>query len=121
MSECTNCNGTFIETALSEPADKTCPAVGYQKLSICVPVSVTPFAKTGNTKTKCCGDAVVVPGEKPCPGKKNGVCAFTISQTICVEVPVEFGAVSTVGDTYVECLATSADDICMNCGEDLEL
>ncbi len=120
MSECTNCNGASLGAALSEPVDKTCPAAGFQKISICVPVTVTPFAKTGNTKTKCCGDAVVVSGEKPCPGKKNGVCAFTISQTICVEVPVEFGATAMVGDTYVDCLATSADDICRYCEEDLE-
>ena len=120
MSECTNCSGASLGAVLSEPVDGTCPAVGYQKISICVPVTVTPFAKTGNTKTKCCGEAVVVPGEKPCGGKKNGVCVFTISQTICVEVPVEFGAISEVGDTYVDCLATSAEDICMNCGEDFE-
>lgn len=44
------------------------------------------------SNTKCCGDPVVVSGDKPCAGKKNGVCTFTISQTICVEVPVEFGA-----------------------------
>ncbi len=120
MSECTNCSSVSFGAILSEPVDKTCPAVGYQKISICVPVTVAPFAKTGKTITKCCGDAVVTPGEKPCAGKKNGVCTFTISQTICVEVPVEFGAMSEVGDTYVDCLATSADNICMNCGEDVE-
>lgn len=26
---------------------QTCPAVGYQSASICVPVTVTPFAQTG--------------------------------------------------------------------------
>lgn len=120
MSECTNCNGAISGAELLEPENRTCPAVGYQKISICVPVNVTPFAKTGNTITKCCGDAVVVPGEKPCPGKKNGVCSFTIHQTICVEVPVEFGATSMVGDTYVDCLAASSDNICMNCEEEME-
>lgn len=120
MSECTNCSSASREAVLSEPVDRTCPAVGYQKIGICVPVTVIPFAKAGNTKTKCCGDAVVMPTEKPCPGKKNGACTFTISQTICVEVPVEFGAVSTVGDTYVDCLDTSADDICMKCKEAFE-
>lgn len=34
---------------------QTCPAVGYQSASLCVPVTVTPFAQTGMTATKCCG------------------------------------------------------------------
>lgn len=75
------------------------------------------IAHTGPTVTKCCGDPIIVSGEKPCPGKKNGACAFTISQTICVEVPVNFGATATVGDTYVDCLNASTDDICTNCKE----
>lgn len=31
----------------------TCPAIGYQSASICVPVTVTPFAQTGIATTKC--------------------------------------------------------------------
>lgn len=115
MSECTNCNYSIVSAMLSEEVEGSCPAVGYQKVGVCIPVTVTPFARTGMTKTKCCGDAIVVAGEKPCPGKKNGACMFTISQTLCVEVPVVFGATASVGDTYVECLEASAKDICTNC------
>ena len=43
-------------------APETCPAVGYQSVSVCVPVTVTPFAQTGITRTKCCGDPVVKSG-----------------------------------------------------------
>ena len=69
-------------TTVTEPEDQTCPTVGYQRVAVCVPVSVTPFAHTGKTITKCCGDSVVTAGETPCAGKKNGVCYFTISQTV---------------------------------------
>ncbi len=93
----------------------TCPAVGYQSASICVPVTVTPFAEAGVTTTKCCGDPVVTPGIVPCPGVKNGACAFTISQTICVSVPIEFGATAVVGDTYVDCNGATSEDICSGC------
>lgn len=48
---------------MSENTNKTCPTVGYQSASICVPVTVTPFATAGITITKCCGDAVVTPGK----------------------------------------------------------
>lgn len=83
-----------------------------------MPVMVTPFAHAGKTKTRCCGEPKVEAGEKPCPGKKNGVCTFTISQMICVEVPVNFGADAVVGDTFVDCMGASADDICTNCREE---
>ena len=96
--------------------DQTCPAVGYQSASICVPVTVSPFAKAGNTFTKCCGTPVVVPGKITCDGERNGSCVFTIAQDICVSVPVEFGATATVGDTFVSCNSASADDICTGCG-----
>lgn len=94
---------------------QTCPAVGYQAASICVPVTVTPFAQTGATVTKCCGSPVVIPGREVCGGVKNGSCFFTISQDICVAVPVEFGAVATVGDSYVSCNGASENDICTSC------
>ena len=81
--------------------NQTCPAIGYQSASICVPVTVTPYAQTGVTTTKCCGTPVVTPGIAVCGGIKNGSCAFTITQDICVAVPVEFGAVATVGDSFV--------------------
>lgn len=92
--------------------------MGYQSASICVPVTVTPFARLGVTTTKCCGDPVVTPGRKACGGVKNGLCFFTITQKICVAVPVEFGAVATVGDSYVNCNGASEQDICTDCGKD---
>lgn len=94
---------------------QTCPAIGYQSASICVPVTVTPFAQTGATVTKCCGSPVVTPGREVCGGLKNGSCFFTITQDICVAVPVEFGAVATVGDSYVTCNGSSEEDICTGC------
>lgn len=97
---------------------QTCPAVGYQSASICVPVTVTPFARAGVTTTKCCGDPMVTPGREACDGVKNGSCFFTITQKICVAVPVEFGAVATVGDSYVNCNGASEQDICTDCGKD---
>ena len=96
--------------------NQTCPTVAYQLSSICVPVTVTPFAKAGMTMTKCCSRPTVTPGRELCNGVKGGQCVFYFSQDICVEVPVEFGAVAQVGDTYVACNGASADDICPACG-----
>ena len=94
---------------------QTCPAIGYQSASICVPVTVTPFAQAGATITKCCGTPVVTPGREICGGVKNGSCVFTITQDICVAVPVEFGATATVGESFVNCNGATDVDICTTC------
>ena len=51
---------------INEMENQTCPAVGYQAASVCVPVTVTPFAEAGKTVTKFCGDPVVVSGRDTC-------------------------------------------------------
>jgi len=88
----------------------TCNAVGEQLVSICVPVSVQPFATVGPITVTCCGSPIVEPGTI-CSGTPNTTCDFTISQTICVAVPVEFGAVVNTGETNVQCAGQS----CANC------
>ena len=100
----------------SRAADAVCPATAYQTATVCVPVTVTPFANPQPTVTKCCGSPVVTPGRNTCEGTKKGACVFTISQEICVTVPVEFGATAEVGDTYVSCNGVSEEDICTDCG-----
>lgn len=103
------------ENIVTAAENQTCPAIGYQSASMCVPVTITPYAQTGATITKCCGNPVVTPGRISCTGERNGNCSFTISQDICVAVPVAFGAVASVGDTFVTCNGASSDDICMDC------
>lgn len=85
----------------------TCPAVAYQSARICVPVTITPFASTGETTTYCCGDPIIATGEITCPGIPLGTCVFTITQDICVKVPVTFGANAAVGDYSVQCLSAT--------------
>lgn len=100
-----------------DPQVGTCPATGFQRASVCVPVTVVPFANTGTIVTRCCGDTAVFSTERPCSGTKNGVCHFTINQTICVEVPVNFGARAQVDDIFVDCLGSSVSS---DIGEDGE-
>ena len=106
-------NNDILKT---ETENQTCPATGYQSASICVPVTITPYAEAGVTYTKCCGEPVVTPGKTSCSGQKNGTCSFTITQDICVAVPVSFGAAAAVGDTYVSVGGASSRDICTDCG-----
>lgn len=90
-----------------------CPVVGYQKSTVCVPVTVTPFAVAGTPVTTCCGAPVITPGTVCTPN--SGPCQFTIRQQICVAVPVEFGARAVAGTPSVQCNETSTSDICTGC------
>lgn len=103
------CNG--------EPVDETCPATAFVPMTVCTPVTVTPFVNELPTTTFCCGDPMVTPGTDMCPGERNGSVTFTITQDICVRVPVEFGATTEVGDLFVEAGTPTEEDVCTNCGE----
>jgi len=95
---------------------ETCEGVGYQPLSVCVPVTVTPFAIEGTSTTFCCGPPTVTPGPAMCEGEENGNCEFTMTQELCVRVPVTFGATSSVGPTFVNCGDATEEDVCTGCG-----
>jgi len=95
---------------------QACETVGYQPSAVCVPVTVTPFAITGETTTFCCGEPTVSPSTTQCGGIENGSCFFTITQNICVSIPVEFGATATVGDPSVQCGEATSENVCINCG-----
>lgn len=96
------------ETFVAPEKLKTCTAIGKQKATICLPVKIEPFAKTGRPKLKCCGDTVVTSCCKTCKGKPKAFCEFVISQEILVEFPVEFGATINIGETFVDCDCFSA-------------
>lgn len=80
---------------------RSCESVFYQKETVCVPVKVTPFAKPGTARATCCGEPVVRTGV-PCSGNQTS-CSFTITQSLCVEIPVSFGAVIETGQAVVQC------------------
>jgi len=77
----------------------TCPTIGSQSATVCLPVSISPYAVTGPACVKCRGSAVINHTCMDCKGIVNGKCDFVISQKIQIDLPVEFGATVKVGDT----------------------
>jgi hypothetical protein len=94
-------------------SDNTCARSAFQKVRVRVPVVVKPFSFAGPTTTKCCREPVIEEIWQK-DDYNDEVCYFTITQEICVEVPVHFGAKATVGEPWVECLETSTDN-CEDC------
>lgn len=90
--------------------NQTCPTIGSQSATVCLPVSISPYAVTGPATVKCRGSAVINHTCQECTGKINGKCDFVISQKIQIDLPVEFGATVKVGDTYVDCDCSPCKD-----------
>ena len=62
--------------------NQTYPTVAYQLSSVCVPVTVTPFAKAGQTVTKCCTKPTVIAGRYTCNGVKNERGTIAMARTM---------------------------------------
>lgn len=94
--------------------DGSCESVFYQEETVCVPVTVTPFATPGTAKATCCGEPVVRTGAQ-CTGNQRS-CSFTITQSLCIEVPIAFGAVIETGTAAVQCGTVS--EMACDCSND---
>lgn len=92
-----------------------CDRTFYQKETVCVPVKVTPFAKPGVAKAVCCGEPIVRPGGE-CSGNQTS-CTFTITQNLCVEIPISFGADIETGKAVVRCGDASEKECDCSAGE----
>jgi hypothetical protein len=90
-----------------------CSAIGQQEVNVSIPITIKPFGEAGNAKTQCLGKPVITSGISEFQGKPGGVCKFTISQKLRVEVPVIFGARAEVGDAAVGCGCAEGN---MSCG-----
>lgn len=86
-----------------KPEEETCPVLGFQDVTVGVPVEIKPFAQVGKVTTECVGKPIVKRGESKCDGRPGQVCRFTVSQKMRVEVPVVFGAKTRVGEASIDC------------------
>lgn len=84
-------------------AAAACGSVVTQRMTVCVPVTVTPWARTGMVSATCCGEPEVEEGAVACAGDEDASCSFTISQPICVDIPVSFGASAVTGAARTLC------------------
>lgn len=105
-AECTNdmfyCGKDCICHEEEHEIPAACNNVFYQTDLVSVPVKVVPYAKAGPCTTVCCGSPVVTPGDA-CLGEVGQMCEFTITQKICVKLPLHFGASVCVDRAKVQC------------------
>ena len=84
-------------------SDNTQPVVGTQKAKVSVPITISPYAFAYPAKVVCFGEPTITCNLRA-KGKPNGMCNLTITQTLKIDVPVEFGAQVKYGNTYVDCI-----------------
>ena len=78
-----------------------CESLFNHKETVCVPVTMTPFARPGAARTICCGKPEIST-ETSCYGERTS-CSFTVSQELCIELPITFGAQVETGSISVQC------------------
>ena len=111
-------NAEFDNEPLELLDQPGCPAMSCQDVTVCVPVTIKPYGQVGNAKVQCLGQPVVRSGCENCPGTVDGVCQFTISQKLKVQVPVFFGARAEAGKAIVDCGCGQWEDCCSEIRED---
>ena len=89
---------------------QACSTFVNQRATVCVPITVTPYAVTGVIGMQCCGAPIVSPGRAACLGNPNTSCTFTVSQELCLSVPVAFGASALVGTASSVCGAADTGE-----------
>lgn len=105
----------YTHNSISTQANnEVSPAVGYQAATVCVPVTVTPYASVGATVTYGYGEAVITPGIAMLTDAAKTNASFTITQNICVAIPIEFGASASAGEPSV-IGKTASSEICKGC------
>jgi hypothetical protein len=92
----------------------SCGSVVYQQETVCVPVTVTPYAKTGTAMATCCGAPQISDGTT-CTGSATS-CSFSVSQSLCVAIPISFGAAVHTGTVSMQC-GTATESGCNCSGE----
>ncbi len=80
-----------------------CTETCYKDINVSIPVTIKPFGKIGNVKTKCLEGSIICKNNSHhCPDTEDS-CKYVITQKICVEIPVVFGASVEAEEAFIDC------------------
>ncbi|MEG1661383.1 MAG: hypothetical protein RR332_02610 [Clostridiales bacterium] len=95
-------NEQMQESCIREKEKSTCTSVTSQYADVSVPLKLNPYAIVGNLVTECCGEPIV--SLRSCQdGNCSSGCEITITQTVCIKIPLTYGAEADSGDITVIC------------------
>lgn len=103
--------GTDDRESLSPRQDQATECLSLVHETVCVQANakITPAVTVGNIESFCVGGPVI----GRCPGTPSltNSCTFTVSQNICVQVPLTFSAAATASPSGIVC-GTPANGTC---------
>lgn len=81
-----------------------CPTAVSETICVQANITITPTATVGDVESYCIGLPVI----EKCPGEPELECVFTVSQKICVQIPLYFSANAAVIPTGIVCSTPEA-------------
>ena len=76
-----------------------CPVVVHETVCFQAEVTITPSLVPVIIESFCVGEPTI----GACPGIPLEECTFTVSQSICVQIPLTFSAEATAEPTGIVC------------------
>lgn len=83
------------------PIGSGCNKISAQCVDVSAPMTLTPTASIGSVSVTCQGSPAVTCVTDPA----GTCCTVTMTQQICVSVPVRYGVTMTAGDPTIACAA----------------
>lgn len=100
MSVCTDCNNSNTKTFTTlQNEDNVCESVVHETVCVQGNVTITPSVVSGPSTSFCVGNPII----GSCPGELRRNCVFTVSQNICVQIPLTFSATASATANGVVC------------------
>lgn len=83
----------------TEETSGGCNKVGTQCVNITAPMTLTPTASVGTVTVTCQGSPAMT-----CVTNEEGTaCTLTMTQQVCVSVPIRYGVTTTSGEATIGC------------------
>lgn len=97
MTDCIDCLNKNVINPLQ--VDDVCPTVVHENVCVQGTVTITPSVVSGDSKSFCLGNPII----GSCPGTLVRFCTFTVSQNICVQIPLTFSATAAAVPNGIVC------------------
>lgn len=93
--------GVSAAAAAAAAVPAQCPALVHDTVCVQAEVTIDPSVAVGDIESFCVGGAVI----GACPGETapSDSCTFTVSQNICVQIPLTFSADAHAVPTGIVC------------------
>lgn len=76
-----------------------CNKVGTQCVDVSAPLTLAPTAAVGTVAVSCQGSPSIT-----CVANAEGTsCTVTVTQRVCVSIPIRYGVTTTTGEPTISC------------------